>query len=116
MSDSYKPFTIAAGDTLPALEVQLVDEDGTNPDITGLTVTFGMYDTPGGTSVSLSGSVDITADPTHGKAQFNWASDDTSGAGAGQFFGQFKVDDGSGGIKRYPNGSYIPVKITAAVV
>lgn len=92
------------GDTLPTLQAQLVNADGSNPNVTGSTITFRMAATAHEPIID-DGAATVVDGP-NGIVEYAWQAGDTDAAG--QFKGEFSVD----GTRTYPSGdSYITVVI-----
>lgn len=75
------------GTRLTPLQVALVDDDLDAIDLTGLTVTFYMYDDLG-TEIVSAGSCSITSAST-GLVQYSFAANDVDTAGV--YWGYFRV-------------------------
>lgn len=100
-------FYIKQNDTLPAISAQLVDADGTVPDITGATVKFIMRLTSGGAAKVDASATIVTAATANVK--YGWIGADTDTVG--DYEGEFEVTLATGGIQTYPNSKYIPIKV-----
>lgn len=97
------------GDTKPALRVQLVDADGTNPNLTGKTVTFRMAATAHEPIIDDEPATLVTA--ASGIVEYQWQMGDTDTAG--HFKGEFVVN----GEQTYPSGNtYIDIIIGSKLV
>ena len=103
------------GDRRPAMIATLgtLNPDGTvtPDDLTGMTVVLNM--SLGNKPIIVDGACVINNPPTAGVVQYNWANGDTNTVG--DCDAEFKVTDGSGLAKRYPNTDNFVVKIIAQV-
>lgn len=77
----------AVGSRLTPVQVALVDDEGDAVDLTGLSVTFYMYDEVG-TAVVSGGSCTVSA-ATSGYVQYSFAANDVDTAGT--YWGYFRV-------------------------
>lgn len=96
------------GSTLPALEMQLVETDGTPVDLTTATgVEFRMGITPGSPKVDAAAIV-VTA--SEGRVKYEWVSGDVDTVGI--YNGEWVVtfDDG---VQVVPSSGFVEVEIEA---
>ncbi len=101
-------FTIAQGDTLPAVAATLNDANGP-VNLTGATVTFSL--TLGGVAVIADRACTIT-DAATGQVSVAWQPADT--AGYGNAFAQFHAV-WTNGRQTFPNGRMLDFTITPAL-
>jgi len=94
-------------DTLPAITAQLVDADGSIPDLTGATVKFIMRLTSGGAAKVDTSATIVTA--TTGDVKYSWVAADTDTVG--DYEGEFEVTFSGGAIQTYPNSRYFSIKV-----
>lgn len=93
-------FFLCVGDQLPIIQEQLVNSDGTNPDLTGASVQFVIIDQArAGAQFGGAGSV---VSPTAATVQYTWQSSDTTAAGT--YIYRWVVTFASGKQETYPNG------------
>jgi len=85
-----KRFTLAVGQRLPALRVQLLSERGQPIDITGATVTFSMKDRSGAYAVQAGGA--SVENANEGIVSYAWTVAAVDMAGV--YFGQFTITIG----------------------
>jgi hypothetical protein len=110
---SSHDFYIKQGDTSPALEAVLVDEDGDPVDLTGSTCRFRMMQY-GRDELAIDNGVELI-DPEAGEVAYQWTAADTETPG--DFRGEFAVDhDGETGDsfdadETFPNVEYLSIKI-----
>lgn len=99
-------FVIKQNDTLPILEVQLLDcnNNPVNLDLCG--VRFHMTDRRG--IVKINRQIEIK-DIEQGIVRVVWGEGETSGVGL--FKGEIQVNFPNGNISTYPNTGYIDIKI-----
>ena len=106
-------FTIKRGDTGPALEVTLLDSDGTALDISGnLGVQFQMKERQYAGDGAVALKVDAAAtvvNASGGVVKYSWTSADTNEVG--EFVGEFVVTAGDGTIRTVPSPSFITVRV-----
>lgn len=94
------------GSTLPALEMQLVETDGTAVDLTNATgVVFRMGITPGSPKVSAAAVV-VTA--SEGRVKYEWVSGDVDTAGT--YNGEWVVTFADG-VQVVPSSGFVEVEI-----
>lgn len=106
-------FHIKQGNTSPALEAQLIGNDGDPVNLTGATVRFQMRlvgnDTP-----TVDDNAKITG-PDKGIVVYEWKSGDTDTEGS--YIAEFDVDysGGSGSNfdadETFPNNDYLQIRI-----
>ena len=94
-------------DTLPAIIAQLVDADGSIPDLTGAAVKFIMRLRSGG-AAKVNASATIIAAAT-GDVKYSWSAADTDTVG--DYEGEFEVTFSGGAIQTYPNSMYFLIKV-----
>lgn len=103
--------TMKVGDTLPVLEVQLVDSAGDAIVLAvDATVQFRMRAAAGG-ALKVNAAATVV-DRTTGTVRFNWASGHTDTAGL--FFAEFQVTDSSGVIT-HPSARHLEVLLVPVV-
>ena len=75
-------ITIYKNDVLPALEIELRDQDGTALDL-GLLDHISLYMSPEDdpTNLIINGAEFVYTEPTKGKARYLWTAPDTEAAG-----------------------------------
>jgi len=92
--DERSPFDqslrLAKDATLPALEIQLLDQ-GLPVSLTGATATFSMEDESSVLKVTAAAAT--ISDAANGKVKYEWAAIDVDTTG--RFFGQFEITVGS---------------------
>ncbi len=93
-------FFLCEGDQLPLIQEQLVNSDGTNPNLAGATVQFIIQDQPRA-GVAFGGPATIV-DPVAATVQYTWQSSDT--AAAGTYVYRWRVTFPGGKKETYPNG------------
>lgn len=101
-------FYLKRGDTLPAMVVTLLDEDGAAIDTAGKTVTFRMHDPARGEL-----KVNRTAPATAGVVTVTWLATEVDTEG--RFIAEFHVDDGAGHVQTVPNYGQLAVVISPAL-
>jgi len=94
-------------DTLPVITAQLVDADGSIPDLTGATVKFIMRLASGGAAKVDTSATIVTA--ATGDVKYSWIAADTDKVG--DYEGEFEVTFNGGAIQTYPNSRYFSIKI-----
>lgn len=106
-------FFLKEGNTSPAIEAQLLDNDENPVDLNGATVRFVMRKTGSGTN-KVDSSATIS-DPDNGIVQYGWSDGDTDEVGT--YNAEWEVDY-SGGTgsnfdadEDFPNEGYITVRI-----
>ena len=100
----------ALGTRLTPLQVALVDDDGDAVDLSGLTVTFYMYDDVA-TAIVTAGSCTVTS-ATSGYVQYSFAANDVDSAGT--YWGYFRtyVTGTPDVYDTYPAGRNLRIEIT----
>lgn len=103
----------ALGTRLTPLQVALVDDENDAVDLTGLTVTFYMYDEDGSAVVS-AGSCTVTS-ATLGLVQYSFAANDVDTAGV--YWGYFRVYAAAASTvyDTYPANRTFRIEITEGV-
>lgn len=99
-------FYIKQGDSTPALEVILRDEDGVPVNLTGATVEFHMETLAGAIVINRAASV---TDPTLGRVSVIWQAGDT--ANEGTYNAEFEVTFNSGAVQTFPNDRHMTVEV-----
>ena len=99
-------FTIKQNDTLPILEVQLLDYNDTPINLKLCGVTFHMVDRK--LEVKIKRQVDIVS-IENGEIKVNWLEGDTSESGL--FKGEFEINMPDGKVISVPNNSYFTINI-----
>lgn len=111
-------FIIKQGDTLPALEAILSDDNGP-VSLAGATVQFAVRPVGCGNVTRfikpaiVVGSQDVGS-PTRGKVRYEWAAEDTADVGA--FIGEFKVTFGASGTWTFPTVGSINIQVSQGIV
>lgn len=96
------------GSTLPALEMQLIETDGTPVDLTNATqVKFRMGITPGSPKVDAVATV-LSA--TQGSVKYNWAGGDVDTVGV--YNGEWVVTYADG-VQVVPSSGFVEVEIVS---
>lgn len=93
-------FFLCVGDQLPIIQEQLVNSDGTNPNLTGASVQFVIID-QARAGAQFGGAAAIVT-PTTGVVQYTWQSSDTTAAGT--YVYRWVVTFAGGKQETYPNG------------
>lgn len=106
-------FYIKEGDTSPSIQVQLLEDDGNEVDLTSASVMFRMKRV-GDDTFTVDGSATID-DAATGKASYSWSDGDTDDIG--YYNAEFAVDyDQTGTVDEiFPNTQYITVKISSVL-
>lgn len=106
---SNPQFHIAENDTLPTLDVVLLQSvSGTPADLTGaLSAQFTLYDVGGAARFTRTATIVSASD---GEVSYAWQSGDTSEPGS--FLGRFKVNYAGGDSISYPNDRYIKIVVS----
>lgn len=104
-------FPIRQGNLLPLLDFQLLNQDGTAPDLTGLTVTFTMRPVAGCGGPIVSGAAAII-DAKGGFVEYTWQARDTDVPGL--YIGEFTTVIGGKPLS-FPNQGYVLVRVTPKV-
>lgn len=106
-------FHIKQGNTSPALEAQLIDNEGNPVDLNGTTVRF-QSRLVGDDIPTVDDTAKIT-DPDEGIVVYEWKSGDTDTDGS--YIAEFDVDY-SGGTsdnfesdETFPNNDYLQIRI-----
>ncbi len=102
------PFIIKRGDTRPALEVALQEQDGTPLVLDGATVRLILRSRQG---VKINRAPMVIADAETALARYAWQAGDTDTAGT--FEAECEVTFADGGVETVPNEGYISVRINA---
>ncbi len=94
-------------DTLPNLDVTLVDDDDAAINVSGATIRFLMR-APGSTTtkVDAAGSIVSAAD---GQVRYSWAAGDLDTVGS--YDAEFQVTFGSGGVRTFPTDGYLRIVV-----
>lgn len=106
-------FYIKQGNTSPALEAQLKDNDEDAVDLTGASVHFQMK-LVGDDAPSVDAAAKIT-DAANGIVAYDWADGDTDTTGS--YIAEFDVDYSGGtgsnfnGDETFPNNDYLMIRI-----
>jgi len=100
-------FTIKQYNTIPSLEVALVNYLNQPVDLMGASVTFSMRSLDNPTLVVEGGAVFV--DRAGGIVAYEWDVTDTAIHGA--FIGEFRVVFQDGSSETYPNGDYIRIHV-----
>lgn len=110
---------LKVGDQLPVLLAQLVNGDGSLPNLTGATVVFNMWTQDLQTQIVTNAACTVT-DFVNDFVTYAWAANDT--AKAGNYYGEFKVTFPGGQTSRFPGPdpsglkpSYITIYIGPAL-
>ena len=98
-------LTITQGDTLPALEYTIEDEDGT-VDLTGATVEIHLRPVDDTTTTTLTATI---SDAASGEIEYEWAAEDTDTAGL--YVAEFEVTFDDGSVRTYPIDRRLMVRI-----
>ena len=114
MAQNYE-CTLKQGDTGPPVRAHILnDNDRTEPDLTGATVTFKLLeiDAETGELVELFDNSAVVESPTasSGIIRYDWGSGDTDDI-EGRFMALFHIVFDDGTIEHYPNQGYIWVTI-----
>lgn len=98
------------GDTKPFLRVQLVNPDGSFPNLTGSTVKFRLGRVPD--EAPYLADVNVTViDAATGIVEYRW-TDAGATALVGEFIGEFRVTESGGAVITYPGGDeYVYIKV-----
>lgn len=100
-------FWIRQGDTAPALEAVLQDDDGNAVDVSNATaVQFHMADKQHNELVNASGTV---KDGANGIVAYAWSDGDTDEVG--EHLAEFQVTYQDGSVETFPNREYIRIRI-----
>lgn len=103
-------FYIKQGDTLPTLDVTLVQANRKPLSLVGATgVTFRMRNSAGEAVIESPATI---VDASKGKVCYRWGSTDT--AEAGRYEAEFQVDF-DGETQTIPNTDYIDISIVAVL-
>lgn len=106
-------FFLKQGNTSPAIEAQLLDNDEEPIDLNGATVKFAMR-LAGGSSNTVDDFATIS-NPDDGIVQYPWSDGDTDEVGT--YNAEFEVDYSGGtgvnfdGDEDFPNEGYITIRI-----
>jgi|AntDeeMinimDraft_5_1070356.scaffolds.fasta_scaffold02199_11 hypothetical protein len=100
-------FYIKAGDTLPNIRGELLDDDGNPADVSGSTITFNLEKRNGANVLTESAST--VNGGQDGVVEYDWTPGDTDTPGA--YRAEFVVDYGNGDKETFPNRDYIDVFI-----
>jgi hypothetical protein len=104
-------FFLKQGDTAPAIDYIVLDEDGVAINLTGSTVTFYMQD--------LSGNEKITAgacsliDAPNGLVRYQWQNADTTESG--MFVAEFLVTFAGGTKRTTPDPGWLTIVISSSL-
>lgn len=104
-------FVLKKNDTTPQVVMSLMEEDGSDIDLTGATVRFHM--TPYGSSTE---KVDTTAsilNAEKGIVQYTWIAGDTDTTG--WYRAEFEVTYGTGEVESFPNSQDLVIQIVDEV-
>lgn len=101
-------FSIKRGDTEPAIQAQLQDDQGDAVDLTNAdSVAFHMEgDRETTPKVNASASID---DAANGEVSYSWDSTDTDETGT--YEAEFQVTWSDGGTETFPNDGFLEVVI-----
>lgn len=106
-------FYLKKGDTSPALEVQLLDNDDDPVDMSNGTAKFRMKEV--GSDTFVVDSMATPIDDSTGKIAYEWSSGDTDSVGS--YLAEFLVDY-SGGVgddfdsdETFPNSRFLSIEI-----
>lgn len=94
-------FTIAQGDTAPALEATLKDGDGNPVDLSGATIKFHMMTKR--YNKSLVNKDATISDAANGKVQYSWAEGDTDTVGDHHI--EWEVTHSNGDVESFPSAA-----------
>lgn len=100
-------FYIKQGDTAPAWDDTLKDNDGNPINLTGAGVRFHMA--PQDFTEAKVDAAAVIVDAANGKVRYNWQTADTDEAG--DFYAEWEVTHASGQIETFPNDGYRHVTI-----
>lgn len=100
-------FVMKRGDTLPALPVQLLNPDGSIPNLAGAVVVFKMSD-PATGALIVNRAAAIVDLPT-ASVTVNWLAGETSVVGI--YKGEFEVTFVGGKVATYPNQGFLTINI-----
>lgn len=100
-------FYIKAGDTLPNIRGELLDDRGNPADVSGSSITFVLEKRDGSNVISEPGS--LVNGGEDGMVEYQWSTGDTNTPGA--YRAEFVVDYGDGNKETFPNKDYIDVFI-----
>jgi hypothetical protein len=93
-------FFLCVGDQLPLIAEQLVNGDGTFPNLTGATVAFTVRDLTHASAVF--GGAATVLDPIAATVQYTWQVSDTTAAGT--YIYRWIVTFPGGKQESFPNG------------
>lgn len=101
-------FTLKRGDTSPAIEATLTDENGDAIDLTNASVQFHMEpsDDPDGSTVDAAATI---VDASTGQVAYDWADGDTDEPG--YYAAEFAVTYADSSTETYPNYEHLAIKI-----
>jgi len=105
-------FYIKEGDTSPAIEHQLQDDEGNSVDITGFQEVEFHFKKENVDEVKVnentSGGVEVT-DAAQGKVQYNWSEGDTDETGDHE--AEWEVTFADGTVETFPNRRNIDISV-----
>jgi len=103
-------FTIKTGDTRPALEARLLDEDNDPRSLQYVSgVTFHMRDR--NTKETVVDDTAVVLNEPEGRVAYEWSDGDTDAEGIYEAEFELTYSDQNSGIETVPNNGYITVRI-----
>lgn len=113
---THPEFYVKQGDTSPAIESRLEDDEGDPVDISGYTaVSFHMKPKDADTvKVNDDDSGNVTVvDPANGLVKYEWQSGDTDTSG--RFEAEWQVTYADGTEETFPNTRNISVRVVPEI-
>lgn len=101
-------FQIKKGDTSPAIEATVTDQDGDPVDLTGATIYFRMQDIS--THDTLFDKEASIVDATEGMVEYNWQSGDTDTPG--MYYAEFQIEFSQTNVQTHPRAGYKIVEVS----
>jgi BppU N-terminal domain len=104
-------FFLKQGDTAPAIDYIVLDEDGVPINLTGSTVTFYMQDMSG--NEVIDGGACSLIDAPNGQVRYQWLDGDSDISGL--YAAEFLVTFGGGTKRTTPDPGWITVVISSSL-
>lgn len=101
-------FQIKKGDTSPAIEATVTDDDGDPLDLTGATVYFRMQEIA--THQTVFDKTASIVDATEGIVEYNWDAADTDTTG--MFYGEFQIEFSESNVQTHPRAGYKIIEVS----
>lgn len=101
-------FSIKVGDLEPAIRASLLEDDGTQINLSDAVSVYFVMKKPGEATakVDAAGSID---DALAGEVSYSWSGTDTDASGT--YHAEWRVTFSSGKVRHVPSGGYLTIEV-----